>query len=197
MTFASTATPAAPLAGETAATLGAASDPQMKTGVSSVRGAGEPAMKSAALLSVSVQPDPARNAAVVLLNVGAGPAPSKKFAPSYPIRSTIVASAAGVQGVEPPLQPRGVAVFTSATLPPVALMFMGVASVRNGPGRGAPVAPPLASSTSRYWPGDRDPLSGVMRFVALPKFPVPVALAYWSDQPVRSTSALLRLNSST
>jgi hypothetical protein len=39
-----------------------------------LRGAGAPAVKSAALLSVSVQPPASRKAAVVLLKVGAAPA---------------------------------------------------------------------------------------------------------------------------
>jgi hypothetical protein len=43
------------------------------------RGAGAPVEKSAALLSVSMQPPPARNAAVVLVKAGAA-AVSKKFA---------------------------------------------------------------------------------------------------------------------
>src|SRR3989442_12259110 len=91
MMFVSIATPAAPLAGETAATLGAASDPQMKTGVSSVRGAGAAAAKSAELVSVSWQPDPARNVAVVLLQGRAAPLPSDELPPSQPTRSAIVA----------------------------------------------------------------------------------------------------------
>ena len=47
-----------------------------------LRGAGEPAAKSAPLLSVSVQPPFARKPADVLESVGAALAPSKKFAPS-------------------------------------------------------------------------------------------------------------------
>src|SRR5215468_624174 len=42
-----------------------------------LRGAGAAVVKSAALLSVSVQPPPARNPAVVLASVGASPLPSK------------------------------------------------------------------------------------------------------------------------
>src|SRR5262249_37848317 len=42
-----------------------------------LRGVGAPAVKSAALLSVSVLPLPARSAAVVLARPGAGPPPSK------------------------------------------------------------------------------------------------------------------------
>ncbi len=35
-----------------------------------------------------------------------------------------------------------------------------------------------------------------MRFVEDPKLPVPVALVYWTDQPVSDTELLPRLNSS-
>ena len=53
---------------------------QGSSGDAVFRGVGAAAVKSAALLSVSVQPPPARNAAVVALRVGAAPDPSKKFA---------------------------------------------------------------------------------------------------------------------
>src|SRR5262245_8478503 len=49
------------------------------------RGATADAVKSAALLSVSVQPAPARKSEFVALIVGAGPVPSKKFAPLVPV----------------------------------------------------------------------------------------------------------------
>src|SRR4029453_15415383 len=49
-----------------------------------LRGAGTSAVKSAALLLVSIQPLLARNVAMVLLRVGAAPLPSKKFALPYP-----------------------------------------------------------------------------------------------------------------
>src|SRR5436190_18862236 len=113
------------------------------------------------------------------------------------MRSTIVASAAGVQGVEPPLQPSGVVVLTRATLPPVALMLMGVASVTSGVGNTAPMAAVDASWTKRYWPGSSEPLSGVMRLVADPKLPLPVAPVYCTDQPAARTEVLPRLKSST
>ena len=51
------------------------------------RGMGAPVAKSAELLSVSVQPLPARSAAVVLLRTGAG-AVSEQFADPKPMRST-------------------------------------------------------------------------------------------------------------
>jgi hypothetical protein len=52
---------------------------------------------------------------------------------------------------------------------------------------------------STYCPGarNRPERSGVIKFDADPKFPVPVALVYWIDQPDRSTSAELLLKSST
>ncbi len=95
------------------------------------------------------------------------------------------------------MQPSGVVVLTSATLPPVAAMAIGVASVTSGVGRGAPTAALVASWTSRYWPGASVVVgSGVMRLVASPKFPVPVALVYWSDQPSTDAGLVPRLNSS-
>ncbi len=41
-----------------------------------------------------------------------------------------------------------------------------------------------------------DPESGVIWVVLDPKFPAPVALAYWSDQPVSETVVVPRLKSS-
>ena len=49
------------------------------------RGDGAPAVKSAALLSVSVQPAFPRRSDAVAEIVGAGPEPSKKFAPDEPV----------------------------------------------------------------------------------------------------------------
>jgi len=51
--------------------------PQDVVGDAELRGVTAPAVKSAALLSASVHPAAARRAAVVLLNVGVGPLPSK------------------------------------------------------------------------------------------------------------------------
>ena len=53
---------------------------QSLSGEPVLRGFGLPVAKSAALLSVSVQPPRARRAAVVLLGPAVGPAPSKQFA---------------------------------------------------------------------------------------------------------------------
>src|SRR5687768_10757971 len=88
-TFASRATPVAPAMGPVELTDGAASPTTLLCGF------GVAAVKSAALLSVSVWPLLRRIAANVALNVGAAPAPSKKFAFPYPTRSTMRASAAG------------------------------------------------------------------------------------------------------
>ena len=52
----------------------------------------------------------------------------------------ILAKATGVQGVEPPLQPKEVAMFVKATLPPDALIAIGEESVTSGVGKD--VVPP-------------------------------------------------------
>ena len=110
----------------------------------------------------------------------------------------MLASAVAEHGLAAePLQPSGVVVFTRAILPPTAAMLIGVASVTSGAGSAAPTAPPEASWTRTYWPGAIDPASGVMNCAALPKVPVPLALAYWIDQPARLTVAAPRLKSST
>jgi hypothetical protein len=51
----------------------------------------------------------------------------------------------------------------------------------------------LASRTRRYCPGASEPESSVSCPEFAPKFPVPAALAYWSDLPSRETEAELRL----
>jgi hypothetical protein len=73
------ATPAAPAAGDVPETDGADSALQKWSVACELRGAGTAVAKSLALLSVSVQPDSARRAAVVLESVGAA-AVSEKFA---------------------------------------------------------------------------------------------------------------------
>ena len=50
-----------------------------------LRGFGAPTLKSASLLSVSVHPLPLRSEPTVLLNVAAGPLPSKQVAPEKPV----------------------------------------------------------------------------------------------------------------
>src|SRR5215471_9473339 len=78
VTFAPTGTSTVPPAGERSAiTVG--TPPHVWTGDAVFRGAGAAATKSAALLSVSWQPEPPRTAAVVLDSAGAG-APSKNSA---------------------------------------------------------------------------------------------------------------------
>jgi len=108
-------------------------------------------VKSRLLLSVSVQPPEPRAAEEVAEIVPAGPAPSKKFAPlapvPYPTRSTMFADWAAVQGVDPPLHPRVVAMLASATLPAPAAIWIGEASTRSAVGSGEPTAAWLASCT--------------------------------------------------
>jgi hypothetical protein len=143
------------------------------------RGVGADEAKSRLLLSVSVQPPPPRIAEVVFEIVGAAPAPSKKFALPYPTKSTIFASAAGPHGVELPLQPKGVVVFTRATFPAPAAIAMGVASMTSGVGKGDPTAAWEASWTKKYWPGARVTAgNSVINVEFAPKLPVPVALVY-------------------
>ena len=109
-----------------------------------LRGFGAPAPKSARLLSVSAHPELLRSKAVVLEVVGAA-APSKKLAVPHPTRSTIIASCAGVHGVDPPLQASPMAELTRITFPAVA--DMAVVPLASGDGSKAPIAPPEASCT--------------------------------------------------
>ena len=81
LTSLSTATSEAPLAGSVEATVGARSASQKRRAVPLLRGAVAAASKSAALSSVSTQPPVLRCAEVLLVSAGAGPVPSKKFAP--------------------------------------------------------------------------------------------------------------------
>ena len=99
-------------------------------------GVGAPAAKSAELLLVSVRPRPARSAAVVLLSVGVGDV-SEQFAAPYPTKSWTL----GANGQ--PVPARSVAVFTSATLPAVALIAM--LPVASGVGRF--VVPPVPAAS--------------------------------------------------
>ena len=98
----------------------------------------EPAVKSLALSSLSVQPPSARRAAVVFERPGATPLPSKQFAvPPYPMKSTIVAPV-GHEAMAIPL-------LTRATLPAVA--DMAIVPVASGVGSGT-VEVMLAPSAS-------------------------------------------------
>src|SRR4051794_1088502 len=103
----------------------------------------------------------------------------------------IRARCAALHGLEPPLQPRVSAPATSATLPAVPLMLIGVGSTMS-----AEIDPPTApaSCTSTYPNGSTKPESSVVICVVLePKLPVPVALAYCSDRPVNGTATGERL----
>lgn len=73
--------PESPSSAETSETERSIAEGQGLSGEAVFRGVGSPAAKSAALSSVSVQPFALRSAAVVFESVGAGPEPSKKFAP--------------------------------------------------------------------------------------------------------------------
>ena len=60
---------------------------------------------------------------------------------------------------------------------------MGVGSIRFGGGSATPVVPP-ASWIRKYCPGSSETFGSSVSWVVLaPRFPVPVALAYWIDQP--------------
>jgi hypothetical protein len=65
--------------GRPAPAMGPGTD-EILSGKAELRGSGRPTTKSAALLLVSVNPPRPRMMAVVLLGLGAGPAPSKKVA---------------------------------------------------------------------------------------------------------------------
>ncbi|HEY3262243.1 MAG TPA: hypothetical protein VGJ95_18590 [Pseudonocardiaceae bacterium] len=158
-----------------------------------LRGLGAPATKSAPLSSVSWAPSDLRSTAVVFDAVGAAAVPSKKFAPPYPTRSLMSASCSGEHGVDPPLQASPAVEVTSTTLPVVADML--VVPVASGVGSGTPLAPP-ASCTSRYWPGCRVMAGSAVGLFAA-KLPVPVALAYCTDQPATDAGLAPRLYNST
>src|SRR5512146_3452013 len=103
----------------------------------------------------------------------------------------IRASWVEVQGVELPLQPRVEVVLTSTTLPEEPLRLMAVELRSAATESGEPFAPP-ASCTRKYCPGLRVMLGkGVIP--ELPKLPVPVALAYCSDFPLKEAGAEPRL----
>ncbi len=169
---------------------------QVFKGEAELRGFGATAVKSALFESVSTQPLLLRSTAVEFVVAGAAALPSKKFAVPQPTRSSMVARAAAEQGVELPLHPKGVTVLTRATFPPLPLILMGVLSVTSGAGNAAITLLPAASWTSKYCPGAIDPDKGVIKFVADPKLPVPVALVYCNDQPSTETLLVPRLNNS-
>jgi hypothetical protein len=96
------------------------------------------------------------------------------------------------------LQPSEVVPLTSATFPAVPLMAIGVASMKSGKGSGLPTAAVLASWTRTYRPGARDDSSGKSNccVAVAPKFPVPVALAYWRESSLSGTGVVPRLKTS-
>src|SRR5947208_8755252 len=123
-----------------------------------LRGFGAPAVKSAALLSVSVAPSARRRSAVVLDRPGAAPAPSNSFALPYPTKSR-----------------RSPADETRATLPlPAAI---AIEPVTSGVGSGVVPPAPAASCTRKCAPGAMLPDSAVLWKL------VPVAAAYCTLQP--------------
>ncbi len=102
-------------------------------------GEGEPAVKSAALLSVSV-PSSARLAEAVFERPPAGPLPSKSFALPYPTKSRTFAAAS--QSASHPSAAWSV---TKATLPPVAPIAIDPDA--SGAGRSSVPPAPAASAT--------------------------------------------------
>src|SRR4051812_29209818 len=99
-----------------------------------LRGAGEPVVKFARLLSVSVQPFKRRRIAVVLLGAGAGEA-SAAFDDPYPTKSLTWEEAGALPDKRP--LPR-----TSAIFPAVAFKLMS--AVASGVGKALP-GPPTCS----------------------------------------------------
>ena len=123
---------------------GAAFPPELQlfTALAVFRGFGAPVEKSALLLSVSVHPFPARNAAVVLVRVGVGPAPSNASAPDpKPTKSLM---AADVQLFDAP-HVNAVVFVTRATFPDVAAI--GMFPVASGVGKLEVPPEPAASCT--------------------------------------------------
>jgi hypothetical protein len=102
------------------------------------RGFGVPALKSVALLLVSVQPFAARSTAAVLLGAGVEPVPSKHVVLPKPTISMLLAPVG-----QAPLS--GVVLLTSATLPAVALIL--IVPVASGVGRFVVPLVPAASWT--------------------------------------------------
>src|SRR5262245_61888191 len=103
-----------------------------------LRGVGAPLAKSAALLSVSVQPPAARSAAVVFDRLGVVGEPSNDdAAPPKPIRSSTPGAVA-----QPVPQVSAVVLLTSATLPLVADMAMPL-PLPMASGVGSGVVPPV------------------------------------------------------
>ena len=138
--------------------------PQVCIGDVELRGAGVAVEKSAALLSVSVQPEPARMSDNVFEPTGAT-APSKQLAVPYPIKS-IISAPLGHAPV------RAVVPFTKAILPFTAPML--IVPIASGVGKGIPTAPPDASWIRKYLPAGIDVPLGIVVTCHV----VPVGAAY-------------------
>jgi hypothetical protein len=105
-----------------------------------LRGFGAVTVKSAALLSVSTAPPPARTAAVVLDRFGVGEPSADDAVVPYPTKSRTPGWVA-----HPVEQVSAVPFVTSATLPAVA--DIAIAPVASGVGSGAPAPAPAPSPT--------------------------------------------------
>src|SRR6185295_5867331 len=121
------------------------------------RGLGVPVLKSELFWLVSCEPLNLRKIAVVASGVGACPAPSKQSAEvPYPTKSTMSGSTPLGQ---PPL--RLIELFTSATLPELALRLMSP-EILGLTGNGAPLFPSEARPTRKYSPGAMMPPNGCL-----------------------------------
>ena len=99
---------------------------QLFNGEPLLRGFGAPSAKSRALLSVSMQPPPARKSAVVLLGAGADP----RLRSNWPSHRSQRNQRHRRQTGKVPLN--GVALVTKATLPTVADMLVVASHIRRG-----------------------------------------------------------------
>ena len=168
--FAATTSPVGPLAEQAASVLAV------------LCGIGAAALKSAELVAVSEHAF-VRIAAVVFDSVAVG-LPSEQFAAlPKPTRSTNVGSDVGHEPVS------AVVLFTSATLPAVALILME--PVASGVGRLVVPAAPAASCNSRYCPGCSVSVGSVVTC-----HEVPVELAYCTLHPATDTGEAVGLNNS-
>ena len=148
-------------------------------------GVGVAAAKSAALFAVFVS-SPSRVTDWLFEAPRAGPLPANALAVApYPTKSTT----GSLAGHAAAAQVSAAVVLTRATLPAVPLIAIVPVTL---PGTGVVPPVPAASTTTNAAPGWMTPVSGVVRS----RRTHPVAEAYWTDQPVRSTGALVGLTSS-
>src|SRR5262245_38425875 len=105
----------------------------------------------------------------------------------------MLASCAALHATLPPLQVRPVPLFTRTTLPPVALMLTD--PITSGVGSAGALPVLAAIHTRKFLPGGNVAL--IMVTGVCENSPVPVALAYCTDQFVIVKGLWLRLNSST